>query len=67
MRFADLAAIRSGCTLGRGRTDDEDRNHARYEVACDRGPLQLDVTVDDAAGRLSRIDLRPAEDPRCTR
>ena len=63
-RALAAAAVWGSCRIGEVLKGGGDTS-ATVRFACDKGPLDVSITLDPASGRLSQATLAPAADEAC--
>lgn len=64
--FARTASVRGACKLGPAVRGDG-KTQERFDLSCERFPIQLDMTLDDATGKVKEVRFARLEshDARC--
>ncbi len=61
-----VCAVEGGAVRSNHEPLGDDRPHAVFRLRCDGGPLDLELAVDDASGKIVELDGHPPRDPDAT-
>jgi CubicO group peptidase (beta-lactamase class C family) len=58
--FADTSFARGACKLGSFERGDG-KTHAQFQLSCERAPIKIDVTLDEASGKVKEVRFAPLD------